>query len=85
MPVEPLPAGVVLVVDDDPDVRWIVARALREAGYTVFEAIDGADAWTMFLRQPGRFDVLLADVVMPRMPGTELAARVHGLVPSCRS
>ena len=59
----------------------MAARALREAGYAVVEATDGLDAWTLFMRQPGRFHVLVTDVVMPRMPGTESAARVHGVRP----
>jgi DNA-binding NtrC family response regulator len=45
------------------------------------EAYDGQDAWNQFLRQPDRFDLLLTDVVMPRVPGTVLAAGVHGLRP----
>jgi CheY-like chemotaxis protein len=68
---------VVLVVDDEPAVRGLASRMLRQAGFTVVEAGDGHEAWTLFQRQPGRFSVLLADVVMPRVPGTELAARVH--------
>jgi two-component system cell cycle sensor histidine kinase/response regulator CckA len=72
---------VVLVVDDDLVVRALVVRILRTAGYQVFEAGDGAQAWTHFQRQPTVIDILVADVVMPRMTGTELAARVHTLRP----
>jgi DNA-binding NarL/FixJ family response regulator len=50
---------------------------LREAGYAVIEAVDGLQASTLFLREPSSFDAMVADVVMPRMPGTALAARVR--------
>jgi CheY-like chemotaxis protein len=72
---------VVLLVEDDPAVRSMARRYLGQAGYAVVEAGDGLQAWSRFRRRPDRFDVLLTDVVMPRMPGTELAARVHALRP----
>src|SRR5690349_4821283 len=71
----------VLVVDDEPGIRSYLARVLRNAGYVIVEAQDGLDAWNQFRRQPDRFDLLLTDVVMPKVPGTELAARVHELRP----
>jgi len=77
-----LPArGVILLVDDDPGVRSVAGRMLREAGYTVIEAADGLQAWTLFHGDPSRFQAVVADVVMPRMPGTALAVRVRGLRP----
>jgi CheY-like chemotaxis protein len=70
----------VLVVDDEPGVRALIARFLGLADqYTVMQALDGFDAWAVFKRQPDAIDLLLTDVVMPGMPGTELAARVHGV------
>ena len=75
------PEAVLLLADDEPGVRGIAARTLREAGYGVIEATDGVDAWTLFMREPGRFHGLLTDVVMPKMPGTELAARAHRVRP----
>ena len=72
---------VVLLVDDDAAVRTVARRCLQTAGYDVVEAGDGLRAWTQFQRQPNGFDVLLADVVMPRMPGTEVAVRVHDVRP----
>lgn len=71
--------STVLVVDDEPGVRRITARFLRGAGHTVVEASDGLDAWRHLQAQAqaSSIDVLLTDVMMPRMSGTELAARVH--------
>jgi CheY-like chemotaxis protein len=72
---------VVLLVDDDLGVPALAVRILQNAGYQVVEAGGGAQAWMHFQREPTVFDVLVADVVMPRMTGTELAARVHTLRP----
>ena len=72
---------VVLLADDEPQVRSVAARALQSAGYGVVEARDGLEAWQRFTRDPDRFGALLTDVVMPRVSGTELAARVHGVRP----
>jgi signal transduction histidine kinase/CheY-like chemotaxis protein len=71
---EPAPrdAGTVLVVDDDDDVRRMVERALRRAGYTVMTATSGPDALARARAYPGEIDLLLTDVVMPGMTGQEL-------------
>ncbi len=62
------PAGAdVLIVDDDPDIRWIAAEVLREAGFTVDEAEDG-DAASDLVRL-GRFRLVLLDIRMPRCDG----------------
>jgi CheY-like chemotaxis protein len=65
----------VLVVDDEIEVLNLLSRILREAGYEVVQARNGEEAWDRIQRGP-QPDLLLADVVMPRMTGTELAARV---------
>ena len=79
---EPLSGRTILLVDDDRAVRYILVRTLQEAGYGVVEAGDGAQAWTCFEDNPRRFDAVVTDVVMPRMSGTVLAARVHASRPS---
>jgi two-component system cell cycle sensor histidine kinase/response regulator CckA len=66
----------VLAVDDELDVLLLVSRVLREAGYDVVQARHGEEAWDRIQRGDAPPDLLLADVVMPRMTGTELAARV---------
>jgi two-component system cell cycle sensor histidine kinase/response regulator CckA len=65
----------VLVVEDDPLVRAVVARELATQGYQVSEACDGEAALER-LRQVGeQFDLLITDLAMPRMDGRELAER----------
>jgi chemosensory pili system protein ChpA (sensor histidine kinase/response regulator) len=71
-----LSVPTVLAVDDELDVLLLVSRVLRDAGYDVVQARHGEEAWDRIQRGDTPPDLLLADVVMPRMTGTELAARV---------
>ena len=61
--------GVVLVLDDDPDVREIAAIFLREAGYVVREAGSGPEALDILASGPVR--LALVDYAMPMMSGHE--------------
>jgi two-component system, cell cycle sensor histidine kinase and response regulator CckA len=63
----------ILVVDDEAAVRSLTARLLEGHGYSVLEANDGFDAWTLLESMPDRIDLVLSDVVMPRLDGIELA------------
>jgi DNA-binding response OmpR family regulator len=77
---EPAQVGAdVLIVDDDPDVRWIAAEVLREAGFTVDEAGDG-DVASKLLRL-GRFRLVLLDIRMPRCDGISFVERADDLPP----
>jgi two-component system, cell cycle sensor histidine kinase and response regulator CckA len=67
----------VLVAEDEPAVRAILARALREYGYTVLEARDGTHALELAQRAPVPPDIVIADVVMPGMAGKPLAEEVE--------
>ena len=66
--------GSVLVVEDEDAVRRMLARALREGGYEVVEAGDGAEA--LELAAARRFDAVVTDVDMPRLGGLDLAHRL---------
>jgi len=68
----------VLVVEDEPDVRMLVVDVLRELGYSVEVAADGAAALP-FLQDARRIDLLVTDVGLPGMNGRQLAeiARQH--------
>jgi two-component system, cell cycle sensor histidine kinase and response regulator CckA len=81
-PTHGLPTRTILLVDDDRVVRFIAFRILEEAGYGVVQAGDGVEALTYFLADPSRFDALVTDVIMPRIPGTLLASRVHAARPT---
>jgi len=74
-----LPQGTekILLVEDAPAVRELTARILRQHGYTVLEAADGASALRLIQAQPDiQFQLLLTDVVMPEMGGQVLVDRL---------
>ena len=66
----------VLLVEDSELVRPLVAEVLESYGYTVLAAVDGIEALALAAAHQGPIDVLLTDVVMPRMSGRELADRL---------
>jgi len=68
--------GVVLVVEDQEGVRQLTADVLREGGYTVLEAACGEEALEMSRSFAGRIDLLVTDLIMPGISGTELARRL---------
>jgi two-component system cell cycle sensor histidine kinase/response regulator CckA len=76
-------AGTVMLVEDEDAVRLFSSRALRNKGYKVVEAKSGEDALALFEEHPN-IDVLVTDVVMPQMDGTELIKRVRALRPGMR-
>src|SRR3954453_5215000 len=73
--------GTVLVVEDEPAVLEMAVRVLERAGNTVFGAVDGVAALEVLESHAEEIDLVLADVVMPRMSGPELAQRVRDAHP----
>lgn len=74
---------IVLLVEDEPAVRGLFAMCLRKDGYFVVEASNGQEALSL-VEQAGRVDLVVTDVVMPVMKGTELAQRLREKYPSLR-
>ncbi|HXG03539.1 MAG TPA: response regulator [Candidatus Binatia bacterium] len=72
----------VLVVDDEPEVRAVLADLLQEAGCVVTAASDGAEALVLCDRE--RFDLVLSDVSMPGLSGWEVATRLRRRFPDLR-
>ena len=66
----------VLVVEDEPQVRRLIQRLLGENGYTVLAAGDGEEALEVARTHAGAIQLLLTDVVLPRMSGREVARRL---------
>ncbi len=76
-PAGPAHAQRVLVVDDDPAVRLVLARALARCGYEVFVAASGADALAQLHRDPS-VAAVLSELAMPTVRiGAEFAAELH--------
>ncbi len=66
----------IFLVEDDEVVRSMSVEILTSLGYSVLEAADGVEALQACKRYHGTIDLLLTDVVMPRMNGSELAKKV---------
>src|SRR5579883_1327576 len=74
--------GTVLVVEDDDMVRHLTSSMLQELGYTVLTAATPRTALSICEKPDQRIDVLLSDVVMPGMQGSELRDRARALRPN---
>jgi signal transduction histidine kinase/ActR/RegA family two-component response regulator len=74
----------ILLVEDDAMVRALAAEALRIKGYHVLEAKDGREALTKVQQHGDSINLLITDVVMPRMTGRELAERLGAAQPDMR-
>ena len=79
LPTAEAPRGTetVLLAEDEQDVREVAREFLESGGYTVLEARDGNDALQIAAQHSGSIDLLVTDMVMPRMTGQELAARLQ--------
>ena len=74
----------ILLVEDEAQVRAVAREILERHGYTVIEARDGATAIALGEQHHGTIDLLLTDVVMPHLSGTELVKRLAALRPDMR-
>jgi len=77
-------SGTVLVVEDEDEVRSLACEFLSSAGYSVLTAKDGVEALEIAERLGSAIQLLLTDVVMPKMRGTELARELKARFPRLR-
>ncbi|MCW2246331.1 signal transduction histidine kinase/CheY-like chemotaxis protein/molybdenum-dependent DNA-binding transcriptional regulator ModE [Azospirillum fermentarium] len=73
----PSVAATVLLVEDEEQVREFIRLTLEDMGMRVVIAADGQEALELFHSQGGAFDLLVSDLVMPRMGGAELTRRLR--------
>jgi CheY-like chemotaxis protein len=74
----------ILVAEDQPDLRWMICQFLQELGYSVLEAKDGGDAVALAEQYKGTIDVLLTDIVMPHVRGSEVARQLSASRPNIK-
>jgi PAS domain S-box-containing protein len=72
---------VILVVEDEPDVRRMAERILAKGGYSVIGTAEGSEALRVCEQERQQIDLLLTDVIMPEMLGTELVERAREVRP----
>ncbi len=75
----------VLVAEDDEEVRTLVKNILTEFGYTVIEAADGDDAVQQFMKHRETIQLLIIDVIMPKVSGKEVYTRIGQMRPGIKA
>jgi two-component system cell cycle sensor histidine kinase/response regulator CckA len=80
LPAPMVGVGTVMIVEDDPAIRYMTAKLLTRAGYDVLAVASGSEAIAT-ARLAGPIDVLVTDVVMPAMSGIDLAEQMMDIYP----
>ncbi len=75
----------ILVVEDEPAVRAMIVRILEERGYTVLTAGDGREALEVSTLHSGDIHALITDIIMPRMGGKDLSAKITARRPAIKA
>lgn len=84
--VEPLVGGTetIMVAEDDSDVRQLMVAMLEQFGYTVIQAVDGEDAIRRFSEHEAEIDLIILDVIMPKMNGKESLEQIRKVKPDVK-
>jgi len=77
-------AETILLVEDDDEVRHVATRILSRNGYRVLEAANGADALKISESETEPVDLIITDLMMPEMGGSELAEKIRETQPDAR-
>jgi CheY-like chemotaxis protein len=82
----PLPqrSVTILIVEDNDNLRDLLQRTLEGVGFSVFPAADGAEALLLCQQHDGAIDLMVSDIVMPRLNGLQLSRQVHAAYPAMK-
>ncbi|MBP1772294.1 MAG: sensor histidine kinase response regulator [Holophagaceae bacterium] len=75
----------ILLAEDDQGVRTLTTTYLREFGYRVIEAVDGRDAVETYTEHAGEIDLLILDVIMPKMSGKDAFDAIRAQHPEAKA
>ena len=75
------PKGLVLLADDEPDVRRVASRMLKKIGFEVMLALDGEEAVAIYSENTDIIDLVVLDLTMPRLGGQEALQRIRKITP----
>lgn len=81
-PSERTPVKRILFVDDDSSIIEMAIKMLEKNNYSVTSFIDGNEALAHFRQQPHEFDLIITDLIMPTITGTELASQLSAINPN---
>ncbi|MBX3235942.1 MAG: response regulator [Nitrospiraceae bacterium] len=81
---QPISRASILLVEDDEGIRRLMAAILRDQGYEVLAAADGVEALQMLQLRKGGCDLLITDVILPRMKVTVLVEGAKAMVPQLK-
>jgi CheY-like chemotaxis protein len=74
-----VPRSIILIVEDEQQVRLVARRTLEQLGHTVLEAVNGQNALDIVRETVGPIDLVITDLVMPRLGGRELGERLKAM------
>jgi two-component system cell cycle sensor histidine kinase/response regulator CckA len=75
----------ILLIEDDPNVRYLIAYTLKSCGYTVIEAANGADGLAIARELLPSIDAVISDAIMPKLGGQELIVELRRLRPDLKA
>jgi CheY-like chemotaxis protein len=75
----------ILLIEDDPNIRYLLARTLEACGYRVVQAADGIEGLTMGQDMLPAIDVVISDAIMPKMSGQDVIASLRSLRPELKA
>ncbi|MRR54383.1 MAG: PAS domain S-box protein [Deltaproteobacteria bacterium] len=78
-------SGIVLLVEDEKEVREAIKSLLTNNGYSVIEAVDGDDALEKFMAHETEIDLLISDVIMPKRSGKEVYDTICKVKPGIKT
>jgi len=70
----------ILVVDDEPEIQFLLGEEIADLGYVVVKASGGVEAWGIITSMP--IDLIISDIRMPEGDGIDLLSKVKALKPS---